>query len=267
MNIFWREMKAYRKSLIIWCIFVLYMVAAGMWKFASAYSANQSLNELINQLPGAVRVLLGIRGSFDLSTAGGYYGLLYYYLVTMATVHATLMGAGIISKEELDKTTEFLMTKPISRNQIVTAKLGVAFVNILIFNMVATISSIFVVGYFNTGEALTGEILTLMMGMFLLQLIFMLVGTGIAAVNKNPNIATPLALITLMIALVLAKAIDMSTKLEAWKYFTPIKYFEAEQLLLHGGFEAVFLILSVVIMAIFVSATYIFYKRKDLRAY
>lgn len=55
MNILIREMKAYRKSLIIWCIFVFYMVTAGMWKYATAYSSNQSLNELITQLPEAVR--------------------------------------------------------------------------------------------------------------------------------------------------------------------------------------------------------------------
>lgn len=190
--------------------------------------------------------------------------MLYYYLVTMAAVHASILGAGIISKEERDKTTEFLMAKPVSRSKIITIKLLAAFANILIFNIVTTVASLVMVGYFNKGEAITGEIVTLMLGMFLLQLIFMLVGTGIAAVSKNPKTVTPLALVPLMVALVLAKAIDLNNKLEGLKYFTPIKYFEAEQLLLHGGFKPVYVILSVAIMAILFGATYVFYKKRDL---
>lgn len=158
---------------------MFYIVAASMWKFGTEYSSNQSLNELVTRLPAAVRVLLGMRGSFDLSTASGYYGLCYYYLIVMATIHASILGAGIISKEERDKTTEFLVAKPVSRTQIITAKLLAGFSGIVIFNLVTAISSITMVGYFNHGETLTGEITILMIGMFILQLIFMLVGTGI----------------------------------------------------------------------------------------
>ena len=41
----------------------------------------------------------------------------------MATVHAAMLGADIISKEERDKTAEFLFVKPISRNKIIISKL------------------------------------------------------------------------------------------------------------------------------------------------
>jgi ABC-2 type transport system permease protein len=265
MNIFMREMKAHRKSLILWCIGVFYLVAASMWKFGTEYSSNQSLNELVTQLPVAVQVLLGIRGSFDLSTASGYYGLCFYYLSLMAMLHASLLGAGIISKEERDKTTEFLMAKPVSRIQIISAKLLTGFLNIVIFNLVTAISSIIMVGYFNHGITLIGEITTLMIGMFILQLLFMLVGTGVAAVSKNPKSATPVAMVVLLIALMLAKLIDMNSNLEGLKYLTPIKYFEAEQLLLQGGFSPIFLILSVLIIAILLGVTYECYKKRDLK--
>jgi len=121
------------------------------------------------------------------------------------------------------------------------------------------------VGYFNRGGAITGEIIKLMAGMFILQLIFMLVGTGTAAVSKNPKLASPVALVVLLVALMLAKVIDMNNKLEGLKYFTPIKYFEAEQLMLQGGFKPVFVILSVVIIAVLFYTTYAFYKKRDLK--
>ena len=265
MNIFMREMKAHRKSLIIWCFGMFYLIAASMWKFGTEYSSNQSLNELVTQLPTAVGVLLGIRGSFDLSTASGYYGLCYYYLAVAATLHASMIGAGIISKEERDKTTEFLVAKPVTRNQIITEKLSAGFANILLFNIVTAISSIVMVGYFNHGDVLAGEILKLMVGMFILQLIFMLVGTAIAAMRKNPKSSSSIAIVVLLFALMLAKMIDMNSSLEGLKYLTPIKYYEAEQLLLQGGFRPVYIILSVIIIAILLKMTYTFYKKRDLK--
>jgi ABC-2 type transport system permease protein len=163
---------------------------------------------------------LGLRGSFDLSTASGYYGLLYYYLVMMATIHSAMIGTSIISKEEQNKTTEFIVSKPVTRS----------------------------------------EIIMLLTGMFILQLIFLLVGTAFAASSKNPKMSSGLALTILLTTLILAKVIDMNSKLEGLKYFTPIKYFEAEQLLLQGGFKPIILVLYVVIIAILFSSSYVFYK-------
>jgi ABC-2 type transport system permease protein len=103
-----------------------------------------------------------------------------------------------------------------------------------------------------------------MMGMFILQLIFLLVGTASAAISKNPKMSSGVALTILLITFMLAKVIDMNSKLEGLKYFTPIKYFEAEQLLLQGGFKPVFFVLCVVIIAILFSSSYVFYKKRDL---
>jgi ABC-2 type transport system permease protein len=55
----------------------------------------------------------------------------------------------------------------------------------------------------------------------------------------------------------------MNSKLESLKYITPFEYFKADKLL-DGGFEPVFLILSLVIIAVLVFVTYASYKRRDL---
>lgn len=265
MNMYLREMKAYRKLLIIWCIGVFYIVAASMWKFGTEYSGNQSLNELVTQLPAAVKVLLGLRGAFDLSTAAGYYGLCYYYLVVMGTIHAAMIGAGVIAKEESDKTTEFLIVKPVSRSRILTAKLSAGFSNVLALNIMTGISSILMVGYFNDGETFAREIMNLMAGMLMLQSIFMVTGAGIAAMGRNPKSASPLAIVALLISLMMAKMIDMNPNLDGLKYFTPIKYFEAEQLLFQGGFSSIFVLLSTIIIALLLRMTYVSYRTRDLK--
>ena len=47
MNVFIVEMKAHRKSLIIWAFGIIFMVAAGMGKYVALSSSGQSMNDII----------------------------------------------------------------------------------------------------------------------------------------------------------------------------------------------------------------------------
>ncbi len=264
MNIFFRELKAHRKSLIIWCIGMMLMTSAGMAKYAGFSTAGQSINDLMKQLPESVQAVLGA-GTFDLSTALGFYVALFLYLVIMGTVHSSMLGANIISKEESEKTAEFLFVKPASRKKIITAKLLAAILNIIILNVVTCIISIVMVGYYNKGASINKDIIILMTGMFILQLMFLFIGTALAAISKRPRSAASMATAVLLTTFILSVAIDINKKLDNLKYFTPFKYYDAKILVANsGGFKTVYLILSVIIICAAVSITYIFYNKRDL---
>jgi len=145
MNIFLREIKANTKSLILWSIGMFFMIISGMVKYSGFSASGQSMNEIMSQVPKSIRAVLGM-GDFDLTKASGFYGMLYLYLLIMVTIHASMLGANIISKEERDKTTEFLMVKPVSRTGIITAKLLAALANVIILNIVTLALSISIVG-------------------------------------------------------------------------------------------------------------------------
>lgn len=263
MNIFNREMKAHRKSLIIWCVGMVLMVFSQLNKYDATSSNGQSLNNLMLAMPKSLQAIFGSL-SFDLSKLSGYYGMIFIYLALIATIHASILGADIISKEERDKTSEFLFVKPVSRSKIITAKLSAAFLNVFILNIVTLISSIAIAGIYSKGEPMTWVIVNLMLGMFVLQLIFMALGTGIAAVSKNPKSASSLTMGILLTTYVLYSAIGLNSNLEVLKYLTPFKYFDAKNLNSSIGFEPVFVILSGLIIAVLLSATYVFYRRRDL---
>ena len=263
MNIFIREMKAHRKSLISWSIGMLFMIIGGMGKYTSYAGSGQSITDLIAKMPDTLKAILGF-GTFDVSKASGFYGMLFLYLVIMVTIHASMLGANIISKEERDKTTEFLMVKPVSRTSIITSKLLAALANILILNIVTLVLSIVIVGKYSKGEAITGDIQVLMVGMFILQLLFLFIGTGIAAISKNPKTSASLATTVLLVTFMISIVIDMNSKLEVLKYITPFKYFTATNMMYGGGIDPVFVGLSFVIIAVMFCATYVFYKKRDL---
>lgn len=263
MNIFWREMRAHRKSLLFWSIGVFLMVVSGMSKYAGLSSSGQSMNGMMSEMPKSLQAILGI-GNLDLDKASGYYGILYLYLLLMATIHAAMLGANILSKEERDKTSEFLFVKPVSRNNIVTAKLLAAFVNIVIFNVVTLVSSIIIVGQYSKGEAVAGDVAMTMLGMFIVQILFMGIGTAIAAVKKKPNSAASLATGILLLTFVLSMAIDLNDKLANLKYITPFKYFEAKNVMYGGGLDVGFVLLSAAMIVVLFWVTYIFFRKRDL---
>lgn len=264
MNIFFREMKANRKSLILWSLGIVFLIGVGMLKFQGLSTSQKAMNEVLASMPKAVQSIMGT-GTFDLSKASGFYGILFLYLVLMAAIHAAMFGANIISKEERDKTSEFLYVKPKSRNEIITFKLLAALANIFIFNIVTFVMSIAMISAVGKGENITGGMATLMVGMFILQLMFLSIGTGIAALSKNPKTSGSISTGILFAAFILSIMIDINDKLEPLKYLTPFKYFEAKNLMYDKQFDSVFVILSVVIILVMTCITYVFYKKKDLR--
>jgi ABC-2 type transport system permease protein len=264
MNIFLREMKAHQKSLIFWCIGVILMVTTGMAKYTSMSGSGESMNELMSDMPKSLQAIMGT-GVFDLSKASGYYGVLFLYLLMMATIHAVLLGANIISKEERDKTSEFLFVKPVSRKKIISLKLAAALSNIVVINIITLISSILILAKYSNGEEeVIGDVGILMVGMFQLQLLFMVIGTGLAAVMKNPKRASYISTGILLLTFILSIAIDLNEKLEFLKYLTPFKYFEAKNIMYDGGFEGVFVTLTVGFITILLIVTYRFFSNKDL---
>lgn len=263
MNIFLKELKMHGKSLIIWSIAMFLMILSSIGKFTAYAQTGQSMNELLIQIPSSIRAILGM-GNFDLTKASGFYGMLYWYLLLLASIHATLLGANIISKEERDKTVEFLMVKPVSRARVITEKLLASLSNIIVLNLLTLFFSVLIMGPYAKGEHITSEICTLMLGMFILQLIFLLIGTAIAAANRQVSSTPSIATAILLVTFIIASIININHKLEILKYLTPFAYFKAERLLSGGRFEAVFLILSSLIIATLIFVTYISYQKRDL---
>ncbi len=263
MNIFFIELKAHRKSLILWCIGMLLMTFAGMSKFAAFDSTGQSINEAMSAFPDSIKTVLGL-GDFDLSKASGFYGVLYLYLIVMATIHAVMLGANIIAKEERDKTTEFLFVKPISRAHAVTAKLLSSVVMVIILNLVTLVGSILIVNYYSTDTDFIGDIFLLMFSMFILQILFLSLGVFIASWSKKPRLASSISSGILLFTFMLSVIINVSNKIDFLKYLTPYKYFEAKDVMNGNGIQFIYLLISLFVVGLLTHFTYLFYEKRDL---
>lgn len=262
MNIFLRELKANLKALIIWSVCMVLFVISGMAKY-TAYSSGGASADVFNKMPKAVKVLFGF-GAFDVTTMSGFFIFLFTYIVITVAIHAALLGSGIITKEERDKTTEFLIVKPVSRVTIITAKLLSALVNIIVVNLVTLVTSIMAVASFHTGEDINEEIFVLFVSLFLIQLIFLSLGTFLAAYMRKPKASGSIATSILFLGYVIAKITDLTDNLNVLNILSPFKYFSYERIVNGNGLNLLIVFLSLILTAVFTLFTYFFYQKRDL---
>lgn len=269
MNIYLRELKANFKSFLLWCIGVIAIVAGGMAKYSGFSSSAQSISSIMDKAPRALLAIFGMNG-LDMSTASGFYAVIFLYIFIVSTIYSAMLGAGIISKEERDKTSEFLFTKPVSRVRVITSKIIAALTYTILYNIVTIVVSLTMASKV-APESLTGveaglgrDILMLGAGMLLVQMIYLFLGTGIASLIKKPGASSGSATGIMLVTYFISMVIDLTESLDFLKYLTPFKYFEPKQLINGGNPDPIFIIISTLLIALFLGATYFFFPKRDL---
>jgi ABC-2 type transport system permease protein len=263
MNIFLRELKANRKALIIWSVCLFLTVLSGMSKY-TAYSSGGASSDVFDKMPQTMKALLGM-GSFDVTTMAGFFAMLFLYIELTVAIHAVLLGSGIMAKEERDKTTEFLMVKPVSRTTIITSKFFAALVNVVIVNLVTLFSSIMMVSAYNKGKDITGEILVFFLSLFIVQLIFLSLGAFLSAVLKKPKASGSISAGILIGSFMVSKVTDLTDRVNALNVISPFKYFSYKDMVDGKGMSFIVVVLSILLIAVFSASTYFCYKNRDLR--
>ena len=113
----------------------------------------------------------------SMSTILGFFGTECYIFITLfGSIYAMLLGASILSKEEGEKTIEFLLAKPVTRSTIVTAKMANAFFYITLFNIIFAFVNFLMFETVKIEEYSKKAFLLLSIGPLLLHLTFVAIG-------------------------------------------------------------------------------------------
>lgn len=263
MHILKWELRAHLKSLLIWSAIFVVIIFMMTSEF-SAYYNNPEMADILSAMPEAMLKAFSMDNA-NLTTTTGYLSLVSLYFYIMVGVFAVLLGSNIISKEERDKTAEYLMTMPISREKIITSKLLAGVINCIVLTLVIAVSVIAAMQPYNLDQAFFKFLWLLSLAFFLIMLIFLSIGALLASILKRYKSSGKISASLLMVLYFFNIIIALSQKLDFLKYLTPFKYFEASTLLKNGAFELKYLILSLIIVIVSIIGTYTVYPRRDLR--
>ena len=262
MNILFRELRANLKSLVIWCVILALLIMIAVAKF-SAFAGDPDMLAMLDSMPPAVFDALNMR-AFNLTTLSGFYGLMFIYFGLMGAMAAAMWGSDIISKEERDKTVEFSLVLPVSRNKVVTAKALAALVNCIVFVLITWGVSLGAVRGYNPDQAFHDFLALEMQAMFVIEAIFLalglLLGCAMKQYKRSGSTAVAIILVTYLMSVISA----MQERLDFLKYFTPFRYFDAGELFRSGRMDVPYLLLSAAIIVVCVMVAYLSYGRRDL---
>ena len=83
------------------------------------------------QFPPELRAAFGL-DALDMATVLGFYGFVFLFVQLCLAIQAGNYGFGLVSIEESELTADFLLSKPVSRAQILTSKLLAALTSLLV---------------------------------------------------------------------------------------------------------------------------------------
>ncbi|MDR6551740.1 ABC transporter permease subunit [Paenibacillus qinlingensis] len=264
MNIFLHEVKAYRKTTLIWTLSLMLIVIFFLSLFPSISKDISEFSNILQGYPEGIRKALGI----EIESFGsilGFYSYIFMYITLCGAIQAMILGTSILSKEVREKTADFLLTKPVSRTRILTAKLLAAVVLLLLTSAIYTITAIITAVQLSPDPFSGNLFIMISSTLFFVQLIFLAIGILVSVVFPRIKAVLSVSLGTVF-AFFLIGMIIATNDSGAKRYLSPFKYFDTKFIIHHANYEAAYLLAATGIIFVFVLVSYLLFTRRDVHA-
>lgn len=260
MNIIRHEFKSNLKSFIIWLISlgILFFVASFEFEM---FQNDPRINEIFDSFGGLFDAIGGIP---DLTTAAGYLSLVSLYIYIPLAIYSAMLGSRIISKEEKNRTAEYLFTLPVSRTKVITSKLVVAVTYTVVINVLLMLVCLVAYGTLSDSpETFRTFVFNLGLGVLLTQMIFLSLGMVLASLLKNYKKSGGIIVGVVIGTFMISMLVGLAEAAKPLKYITPFQYFPSADMI-EGTFEPIFLLITLAIIVSSIVGLYFFYKKRDL---
>ncbi len=264
-----KELKLSKKGLIIWCIVTLVTILYGLAEYPMVSQYSDSIMDSMNSMPRIVVIMFGMEG-LSMDTSLDYHLIMFYWICLITFIHAVYIGVTILSRDQRDKTFEFIYSKPYKRNEIITAKILVGVINIFVLAFVSWIGSIFTImvidgtatGVIN-GKLVIELITITIIGMVLTQVVFLSIGLLLAASLNTHNAALKSGFLFVLVTYVIGIVIEYVGNIDYLNFLSPFRYFIGTEVV-NNGINIIYVLIGTLITVTSVYLTYALFNRKDL---
>lgn len=268
MKMFKFEFNRLLKGSIIWALVCSALIVMFMLFFPSmkGMGMQELVGAKLESLPEAVLEAFNISSATDFSNISDFSAYVLQYIIMAGGIYAAILGVSALVKEESEGTIEFLYSKPVTRSNIVTAKILASTVMFFIFIFILGVVTMIVSSIVKPDDieiiSMLMDIKKLYMGMALIGYIFMTIGFLISVFVKSSKKATPIALGIFFASYVIGIFSKLQDRLSGFIYLSPFDYATPSEVI-KNGFETKFIVIGLSIIVLSVVATYIIYNKKD----
>lgn len=260
MTVIRHELKQSRISLIIWTAAIGFLLAVCIFMFPEMKGEMNEVNEVFSSM-GSFTQAFGM-DKVNFGTLLGFYAVECGNILGLGgAFFASLCAISVLSKEEKERTAEFLLTHPVSRVNVVAEKLISVILQIVILNVVVYViaaSSIALIG-----EEVPWQEITLMHTAYLI-LQFELAGIcfGVSAFLRRGSIGTGLGIAVIMYFLNIIA--NLTESAEFLKYITPFGYADGAEIVRNVSLDMNMIAIGLAFAVVGILAGFIKYCRKDI---
>lgn len=262
MNMFLHELKAYRKFTVLWTFALVGLMVLFFSMFPTISREAEEFQRIMEGFPESIRMAFGLSVE-NIGSILGYYSYIFMYISLFGAIQAMIFGVSILSKEVREKTADFLLTKPVTRSQIVTSKILAAFTSLVTTNVVYLGAATLMASLAEPKEYSKFLFLLLSLTLFFLQLIFLALGIIVSVVVPKIKSVLPIALGTVFSFFILGALIS-TTREHALRYLTPFKYFDFTYIIQNFSYESSFIAAAIGFIAVAIIVSYLIYIKRDI---
>ncbi len=263
MNIYRHELKSYGRVTLLWIAALCGFTALLMYFYPMLKADLDNFLKLIDNMPDIVKAAFGLYTA-TLGTPMGYYCFAFTYTSLFAMIQAANLGVGILSREEREKTADFLLTKPVSRTRILAAKLLAALTLLLATNLIYTGLTAAMLHSLD-GELALRPLLLINTSLLITQWIFFCLGLAVSVMASKIRAVLPVSL-GLVFVFYAISAFAVRSADDKLRYLTPFQYFKADYILRHSRYETSFAVTGLCIMLLCLAASFVLYRRRQIHA-
>ncbi|MGX7196847.1 ABC transporter permease subunit [Enterococcus olivae] len=260
MSVFQFEMKQYRGSILIWSIGLSLAIMLLLPMFVSFTDDPSTVSSLGDN---ALLDAMGISEDVFI-TMTGIFSYLNNIILVAAAIHACNLGLSIITKEHMQNTADFLITKPYARATIFFAKIFAGLCAIAVVGGSYFLASWGTINTLSDGIFSFDQFFKIYMIFPLTQLFFLLLGMVISVIVSRISATLPLAMgISFGFYVIgLFSSVIQST---IARLFSPFRYFDINRILEAQNYETGYLLLFFTLILLFFIVSYRVYLKKDMK--
>ncbi len=259
------ELRTKLRSVIIWSVSIVALILIFGSLFSSMADQAQMMNALLEKFPAGLKAAFGLN-NYDFSSVLGYFSFLFVFVQLCVAIQAGNYGFGLVSVEESELTADFLLSKPVSRVQVLTSKLLAALTCLIATDLVIWAVGLGSIALFSGGRVYDmGRLLLMLSSIVIFQLFFLSVGLVISLLVKRIRNVTPYALGLAFGAYILNafSGVFQDIKLE---YITPFRHLDPSYIISNGSLNTPLVLINVTVTVISIAVTYWLYTRRDIHA-
>ncbi len=259
MTLFFHELKQNKTSLLIWSVVISFMLSICIIIYPEMASEMDELSDMFANM-GAFSDAFGM-SQINFGDFSGYFGIECGNTLGLGSAFfAALLGISVLSKEERDRTSEFLLTHPIKRWEIVLSKFLASLFQILIMNLIVFASCF--ISTLIIGEKISSDHLLILLSFLILQVEIFSISFFLSTFLKKGGMGIGIGITVLFYFLNIISNITPDIKF--LKYFTPYAYTDSGSILTNHSLEVKYILLGIIITVLSAVLTFWKYSKKDI---